>query len=145
MGGAEIVVDLYKGGSRSRRGLLECRVVLESLSGKGEGRGHRHRRFQSSHLGTKLSESSPAADDELVATPKAGIPPRLWRGRSEPDAGTGKQSTTVLWNTKTMKGKRLDWPADVSDWFLINSMLEAVHGRAFDRYPACSSSSAQCR
>jgi hypothetical protein len=46
-----------------------------------------------------------------------------------------------MWNTKTVTGKRLDWPADIAEWFTIDSrdfddsMLEAVHGRVFDRYP----------
>ncbi len=88
-----------------------------------------------------LSESSPAAAQELVDTLKEQFKLDYAVAHSEPNAGTGKQSTSVMWNTKTVTGKRLDWPADIADWFTIDSrdfddsMLEAVHGRVFDRYP----------
>ena len=88
-----------------------------------------------------LAESSPAAAQELVDTLKQQFKLDYAVAHSEPNAGTGKQSTSVLWNTKTVAGKRLDWPADIADWFTIDSrdfddsMLEAVHGRVFDRYP----------
>ena len=88
-----------------------------------------------------LSESSPAATQELVDTLQKQFKLDYAVAHSEPDAGTGKQSTSVLWNTRTVDGKRLDWPDDVAEWFTIDSrdfddsMLEAVHGRVFDRYP----------
>jgi hypothetical protein len=55
-----------------------------------------------------LSESSPAAAQELVDTLKELFKLDYAVAHSEPDAGTGKQSTSVLWNTKTVAGKRLD-------------------------------------
>jgi hypothetical protein len=88
-----------------------------------------------------LSESSPAAAEELVATLKREFRLDFAVSHSEPDASTGKQSTSVLWNVKTVSGQRVEWPADVRDWFTIDSRdfddstLEAVHGRVFDRYP----------
>jgi len=88
-----------------------------------------------------LAESSPAAAQELVDTLKQQFKLDYAVAHSEPNAGTGKQSTSVLWNTKTVSGKRVDWPAEIADWFTIDSrdfddsMLEAVHGRVFDRYP----------
>lgn len=88
-----------------------------------------------------LSESSPTAAQELVDTLKEQFKLEYAVAHSEPNAGTGKQSTSVLWNTKTVTGKRLDWPADIAEWFTIDSrdfddsVLEAVHGRVFDRYP----------
>lgn len=88
-----------------------------------------------------LSESSPAAAEELVKMLRQEFRLEFAVAHSEPDAGTGKQSTSVLWNTKTVTGKLVNWPADVAEWFRIDSrdfedsMLEAVHGRVFDRYP----------
>jgi hypothetical protein len=60
---------------------------------------------------------------------------------SEPGAGTAKQSTSMIWNRKTVAGSRQDWDAEVETWLDLRSqdfseeMLEAVHGKIFDRYP----------
>ncbi|MFN3347726.1 trypsin-like peptidase domain-containing protein [Pseudorhodoplanes sp.] len=88
-----------------------------------------------------LSESSPAAAEELVKVLKRQYGLDFAVAHSEPGASTGKQTTSVLWNIKTVTGKREEWPAEIKDWFTVNSrdfddsMLEAVHGRVFDRYP----------
>ena len=55
-----------------------------------------------------LSKSSSAATQELVDTLQKQFKLDYAVAHSEPDAGTGKQSTSVLWNTRTVDGKRLD-------------------------------------
>jgi hypothetical protein len=88
-----------------------------------------------------LSESSPVAADRLVEILRGEFGLEFAVAHSEPDAGSGKQSTSVLWNTKTVAGERQEWPDDLKGWFLVDSrefeddMLEAVHGKVFDRYP----------
>lgn len=61
---------------------------------------------------------------------------------SEPDASSDKQTTAVIWNTKTVDGAKVDWPDEINEWFQVHSQnfddlnLEAVEGKVFDRYPA---------
>lgn len=60
---------------------------------------------------------------------------------SEPDAPTTKQTTTVMWNRRTVQGEKRPWPDEVDTWLKDNSQspredFEAVHGKIFDRYPA---------
>ena len=58
---------------------------------------------------------------------------------SEPDAGTGKQSTAVLWRPNVVDGERVAWPDRIDALFRSHSKddlnLEAVHGKIFNRYP----------
>jgi len=61
---------------------------------------------------------------------------------SEPDAPSDKQTTTVMWNTKTVAGRKEQWPDEIDEWLHVHSQdfddlhLEAVEGKVFDRYPA---------
>ncbi|HEX6013267.1 MAG TPA: trypsin-like peptidase domain-containing protein [Geminicoccaceae bacterium] len=88
-----------------------------------------------------LVESSPEAARRLVAHLREHWGLEFACAFSEPGSPDGKQSTTVLWNTRTVKGERLDWPPEIDRWFGVHSRefedlrLEAVHGRIFDRYP----------
>jgi len=88
-----------------------------------------------------LAESSPEATRALVAKLDERFSLKYECAFSEPDAASGKQSTTVLWNTATVKGERRDWPREIDAWFGVRSEqfqgldLEAVHGKVFDRYP----------
>jgi hypothetical protein len=57
------------------------------------------------------------------------------------DAPSGKQITTVIWNTKTVTGEAQKWDPAFEPWFNVKSQdfgklgLEAVEGKVFDRYP----------
>jgi endonuclease/exonuclease/phosphatase family metal-dependent hydrolase len=88
-----------------------------------------------------LSESSPDAARALVTKLEERFGLKYECAFSEPGAAAGKQSTTVLWNTATVKGERRDWPSEIDGWFRVRSEqlqgldLEAVHGKIFDRYP----------
>jgi hypothetical protein len=88
-----------------------------------------------------LSESSPAAAEHLVRFLAEQYGLEFAWAASEPDAGPGKQSTTVLWNTQTVQGEPVDWPDEVKPWFEVDSRhfdelgLEAVHGKVFNRHP----------
>ena len=88
-----------------------------------------------------LSESSPAAADHLVGFLAQHYGLEFAWAASEPDAGPGKQSTTVLWNTQTVAGEPVDWPDEIRPWFEVDSRhfdelgLEAVHGKVFNRHP----------
>ncbi len=61
---------------------------------------------------------------------------------SEPNATSDKQTTAVIWNTKTVDGSKIEWPTEIDEWFHVHSEnfddlnLEAVEGKVFDRYPA---------
>jgi hypothetical protein len=139
-GGPEIVVDLYKG--------TEADVDVAFWNVEWFSNRYREKVRDVATIMADfnldiwaLSESSPAGAQELVDILKREFRLDFAVAHSEPSAGTGKQSTSVLWNTKTVRGTRLEWPEDVRDWFTIDSrdfdesMLEAVHGRVFDRYP----------
>jgi hypothetical protein len=88
-----------------------------------------------------LVESSPKAAEALVAKLKTDFGLKFDVAHSEPNATTAKQSTSVIWNTEKVTGTREDWPAEIETWFGVKStdfsdqMLEAVHGKIFDRYP----------
>jgi V8-like Glu-specific endopeptidase len=93
-----------------------------------------------------FEESSPAATKRLIEMLKEEYGLEFEAACSEPNAGTNKQTTTVIWNTKTVTAKRCEWPQEVEEWFHLNSReyepgafadlgLEAVDGNIFDRYP----------
>ncbi|WP_207424628.1 endonuclease [Desertivirga brevis] len=95
-----------------------------------------------------LSESSPEAATALVEYLKAQYDLDYDWVASEPDAPSSKQTTTVIWNTRTASVVRKDWPEKADRWLRLNSSdfkdlheleeaieLEAVDGKIFDRYP----------
>lgn len=88
-----------------------------------------------------LGESSPEATKALVERLRDRWGYEFDCAFSEPDAPAGKQSTTVLWNTKTIERLDAAWPDDIKSWFGVKSeqfdelRLEAVHGKVFDRFP----------
>lgn len=62
---------------------------------------------------------------------------------SEPNAPSDKQTTTVMWNSKTVKGSKEKWPDEIEQWLRVHSknfddldLTEAIEGKVFDRYPA---------
>lgn len=86
-----------------------------------------------------LEEVSPPAVRALVAELEAQFGEKYDYALSEPDAGEGKQSTAVIWKTKTVSGGREEWPKDIERLWHLRSTddlgLEAVEGKIFDRYP----------
>lgn len=88
-----------------------------------------------------LIESSPEAAEELVVKLKEKFGLDFGVAHSEPGASTSKQSTSMIWNKATVDGKRLEWDEKIQTWLDIRSqnfsddMLEAEHGKVFDRYP----------
>jgi len=88
-----------------------------------------------------FSESSPQATKALVAHMRCEFGQSFDWSASEPTASSGKQTTTVMWNTNTVRGERRDWPPEVDRQFRKHSMdfdepvFEAIHGKIFDRYP----------
>lgn len=101
-----------------------------------------------------LSESSPNAAYHLKEYLAEKYDLDFGVGVSEPNSRDGKQSTTVLWNKRTVTGDVIAWPADIPDWFRFTSHgrqpgdfadlgLEAVDGKIFDRYPGLFSFKAQ--
>jgi len=88
-----------------------------------------------------LEEASPQATEALVAHLATTYGADFGWAASEPNASTSKQTTTVIWNTRTVDVTREEWPEKVRAWFATDSRdfpdlrLEAVHGKIFDRYP----------
>jgi len=89
-----------------------------------------------------FEESSPQATQALADYLRDNYVMDFRCEFSEPNAPSNKQTTTVMWNTKTVKGKKEKWPAELDQWFRIQSTdfdsfgLENVEGKVFDRYPA---------
>jgi endonuclease/exonuclease/phosphatase family metal-dependent hydrolase len=88
-----------------------------------------------------LIESSPEAAEKLVVRLKERYGLDFGCAHSEPNAGTEKQSTSMIWNTATIRRLEADWDDEIKTWLEVRSqdfsedMLEAVHGKVFDRYP----------
>ena len=88
-----------------------------------------------------LEESSPEATEALVKKLRDDFGQHFDFAASEPDASSGKQTTTVIWNTQTVAGERLEWPAEVDRLLRLHSLdseaqrFEAVEGKIFNRYP----------
>jgi endonuclease/exonuclease/phosphatase family metal-dependent hydrolase len=88
-----------------------------------------------------FEETSPAATRALVDHLNAKYHAAFACAFSEPTAPTDKQTTAVIWNTKTVQGGREQWPSEIDAWFRVDSrnfdelILEAVEGKVFDRYP----------
>jgi endonuclease/exonuclease/phosphatase family metal-dependent hydrolase len=88
-----------------------------------------------------LIESSPEATDRLVARLKEKYGLEFGAAHSEPDASAAKQTTSMIWNTATIDRLEAEWDKEILSWLAVRSqnfsedMLEAVHGKVFDRYP----------
>ncbi len=87
-----------------------------------------------------LIESSPEATEALVTRLAEDFGLTYDCAHSEPDAATGRQTTSVIWNTMTVDGTRCEWPAEARELFDLHSRnfppgLEAVHGQIFNRHP----------
>ncbi|HEX8556637.1 MAG TPA: DNA/RNA non-specific endonuclease [Pyrinomonadaceae bacterium] len=61
---------------------------------------------------------------------------------SEPDPQPGAQTTAVMWNRKTVEGRKAEWPAEIDEWFSARAedfddlRREGAEGRMFERRPA---------
>lgn len=88
-----------------------------------------------------FSESAPEVTKKLVEHLKDKYKLDYGWESSEPNAPAGKQTTTVIWNKKTVEGKKEKWADEIEPWFNVKSQdfdelgLEAVEGKVFDRYP----------
>jgi V8-like Glu-specific endopeptidase len=88
-----------------------------------------------------FSETSPEATEALVAHMWSEFGQMFEWAASEPNASSSKQTTTVMWNAKTVTGSRHEWPDEIADAFRSHSRdiasidFEAVEGKIFDRYP----------
>jgi len=88
-----------------------------------------------------FEETSPQATEFLVNRLRNAFDLEFDFAASEPEASSGKQTTTVIWNRKTVSGKRLDWPDDIHKLLKLRSddpeasRFEAVEGQIFNRYP----------
>ena len=88
-----------------------------------------------------FEESSPEATAKLVEKMREDFGQSFEYAASEPDASSGKQTTTVMWNKLTVKGERREWPSEVDELLRLNSkdpdakQFEAIEGEIFNRYP----------
>lgn len=88
-----------------------------------------------------FEETSPEATAALIEYLKRNFDQEYEFAASEPNAPSGRQTTTVMWNAKTVRGKRLDWPKEAHELLKLRSTdpearrFEAVEGKLFDRYP----------
>lgn len=88
-----------------------------------------------------FSETSPEATEALVDHLDREFGLQFEWAASEPEASSGKQTTTVMWNRETIRGAHEEWPDDIKDNLNARSDdedaldLEAVDGKIFNRYP----------
>lgn len=89
-----------------------------------------------------LEETSPAGTEAVVKSLREKYGLDFGFAHSEPNAPAGKQSTSVIWNKRTVAGQKQRWPEEIEGWLQVRSgdfddlHLEAVEGKVFDRYPA---------
>jgi endonuclease I/V8-like Glu-specific endopeptidase len=97
-----------------------------------------------------FEESSPEATQALIEYLNQSYKTEYAWLASEPQAPSAKQTTTVLWNTKTVTCAAIDWPTDIRPWFDLTSneyttpddlplgeevTPEGRDGKIFDRFP----------
>ncbi|KAB2845586.1 MAG: N-acetylmuramoyl-L-alanine amidase, partial [Hyphomicrobiaceae bacterium] len=87
-----------------------------------------------------LEEVSPPAVAALVQELERNFGEKYAYALSEPNAPESKQSTAVIWKTKTVTGRQEDWPEEIERYWRLRSTdnldgLEAVEGKIFNRYP----------
>jgi endonuclease/exonuclease/phosphatase family metal-dependent hydrolase/V8-like Glu-specific endopeptidase len=88
-----------------------------------------------------FEEVSPLSTQKLVDHLNAKYQLAFACAFSEPDAAENLQTTTVIWNTKTVSGQKEAWPAKVEEWLQVDSRdfdelnFEAIEGKVFNRYP----------
>ncbi|MEM9248216.1 MAG: trypsin-like peptidase domain-containing protein [Pseudomonadota bacterium] len=86
-----------------------------------------------------LVEVSREAVDALVETLQKRFKQQYRADYSEPDAGSGKQATAVLWRPNVVEGGAVPWPDEIDELLRKSSRedlpFEAVHGKIFNRYP----------
>ncbi len=88
-----------------------------------------------------LVESSPESAQAIVDELARRHGMEFDVAASDPDAAPGIQSTTVIWNKRTVTGVAEEWPTDIAKWFTVHSTqfdklgLEAVEGKIFPRRP----------
>lgn len=89
-----------------------------------------------------FEETSPEATAALAEYLRDNYEINFDWAASEPDASGQKQTTTVMWNTKTVKGERREWPEELDKNFYAHSddfpglgLERAENGPIFPRYP----------
>ncbi len=88
-----------------------------------------------------LQETSLQATEALVSVLRHEFDLDFGFAASEPSASGGKQTTTVIWNRRTVTGRRLDWAPEIDEILKLRSddpeaaRFEAVEGKIFNRYP----------
>lgn len=92
-----------------------------------------------------LEESSPNAAAAVATELRDTYGLEFDHTAAEPESEDGKQSCTILWNSKTVEVKPESWGEPIESWLKTRSTdfddlglggFEAVHGKIFDRYPA---------
>ncbi|MEO1159906.1 MAG: trypsin-like peptidase domain-containing protein [Pseudomonadota bacterium] len=88
-----------------------------------------------------FEETSPEATEALVVKMRHEFDLDFEFAASEPNASPDKQTTTIMWNTRTVNGSRMEWPAEIDRLMHLRSddpealQFEAVDGKIFNRYP----------
>ena len=88
-----------------------------------------------------FEETSPHATQALVRKLRHEFDLDFGFEASEPGASPGKQTTTVIWNRRTVTGERLEWGRKIDEILRLRSddpdaaRYEAVEGKIFNRYP----------
>lgn len=88
-----------------------------------------------------FAQASPAACRALVKVLNERYKLPYEAAFTDPNAAGDQRSMGLIWNTQTIEGTRIPWPADVEEWFDVRStqfaelMLESVQGKVFDNYP----------
>lgn len=87
-----------------------------------------------------LEEVSPPAVQALVQELDRNFGEKYDFALSEPNAPESRQSTAMIWKTKTVNGNKEAWPDEIERYWHLSSTddlggLEAVEGKIFDRYP----------
>ncbi len=139
-GGMEVVVDSYRGAPS------DMDIAFWNI--EWFSRSYRQKVNDVARVVADLNldiwafeETSAEATTALVETMRHEFDLDFECAASEPNASPSKQTTTVMWNRRTVSGQRLGWPPDVDELLRLRSndpdagRFEAVDGKIFNRYP----------
>ena len=119
-GGMEVVVDSYRGAPSD--------IDIAFWNIERFNRTYQRKMSDVARIVADLNldiwafeETSPEATEALIETMRREFDLEYEYAASEPGAPSGNQTTTVMWNRRTVSGRRLEWPPGVDKILRLRS------------------------
>ena len=139
--GAEVVEDIYKAES------CDIDIGFWNLGRFGNRDSEKLQRMADAISEMNIDiwvfeESLPDVMQELAGRLRDTYRVDFARESLAPDSPVGKRTNAVLWNTRTVEGKKVKWPEEIDKGFQVRGedidalRVEGAEGEVFDCYPA---------